>query len=83
MMPTSYTHRPNQLKLVLGGNKRLPKSQGKGQRHFNGVVIYTFWDIWNERNRRIFQNSSMDTRQRWSTEPKKTWTYTGGCSIII
>ena len=27
------------------------------------VLIYTIWNIWKERNRRIFQNSSMDARQ--------------------
>jgi len=32
-------------------------------RHFNGVVIYTMWNIWKERNRRIFQNLVMDVRQ--------------------
>jgi len=39
---------------------KIPKQR---RRHFNGVVIYTFWNIWKERNRRIFHNSSMDARQ--------------------
>ena len=33
------------------------------RRHFNGVAIYTMWNIWKERNRRIFQNVAMDARQ--------------------
>jgi hypothetical protein len=33
------------------------------RRHFNGVVIYTMWNIWKERNIRIFQNLVMDAQQ--------------------
>ena len=32
-------------------------------RHFNGVAIYTMWNIWKETNRRIFQDAAMDARQ--------------------
>ena len=39
---------------------KIPKQR---RRHFNGVVIYTFWNIWKEMNRMIFQNSSMYARQ--------------------
>jgi hypothetical protein len=28
------------------------------RRRLNGIVIYTFWNIWKERNRRIFNNTS-------------------------
>ena len=32
---------------------RVPNSD---RRRLNGVVIYPFWNIWKERNRRIFDN---------------------------
>jgi hypothetical protein len=28
------------------------------QRHFNGIVIYTFWNQWKGRNRPIFNSNS-------------------------
>jgi len=31
----------------------VPRSE---RRRLNGVVIYAFWNIWKERNRRIFDN---------------------------
>jgi len=31
----------------------VPRSE---RRRLNGVIIYTFWNIWKERNRRIFDN---------------------------
>ena len=33
----------------------MPKTE---RRRLNGVVIYTFWNIWIERNRRIFNNEA-------------------------
>jgi len=33
--------------------RKVPRSE---RRRLNGAVIYTFWNIWKERNRRIFDN---------------------------
>jgi hypothetical protein len=33
------------------------------KREFNGVVIYTMWNLWNERNRRIFEHCSLSPFQ--------------------
>ena len=33
------------------------------RRRFNGMVIYTFWNLWKERNRRIFNNNSESVMQ--------------------
>jgi len=33
--------------------RKVPRSE---RRRLNGVVIYTFWNIWKEINRRIFDN---------------------------
>jgi hypothetical protein len=33
--------------------RRVPKQD---RRRFNGVVIYIMWNLWKERNRRIFEN---------------------------
>ena len=35
--------------------KEVPTTE---RRRINGVVIYTFWNIWIERNRRIFNNEA-------------------------
>jgi len=31
--------------------------------HFNGVIVYTMWNIWKKRNGRIFETLAMDARQ--------------------
>ena len=33
------------------------------RRRFNGMVIYTFWNLWKERNRCIFNNNSESVMQ--------------------
>ena len=33
------------------------------KRQFTGVVIYTIWNIWKERNRQIFKNTSESPMQ--------------------
>jgi len=32
---------------------KVPRSE---RRRLNGALIYTFWNVWKERNRRIFDN---------------------------
>ena len=32
---------------------KVPRSE---RRRLNGTIIYTFWNVWKERNRRIFDN---------------------------
>jgi len=39
--------------MVEDAAAKVPRSE---RRRLNGVVIYTFWNIWKERNRRIFDN---------------------------
>ena len=45
--------------------KKVPKEE---RRRFNGMVIYAFWNIWKERNRRIFNNVSETALQTASRE---------------
>ena len=33
---------------------------GEEQRKFGLVLMYVLWNIWKERNRRIFQNAALD-----------------------
>jgi hypothetical protein len=39
---------------------KFDKSQRK---EFDGIMIYFWWNVWKERNRRTFQNKSLQLRQ--------------------
>jgi len=47
--------------------RSVPKDK---RRHFNGLIIYTMWNIWKERNRRIFDQKFL-TAQEVATRIKK------------
>jgi hypothetical protein len=37
----------------------LHASAKESRRSFSGLIIYDFWNVWKERNRRIFQHRSL------------------------
>ena len=37
--------------------KAASKAPPADQKRFNGIVIYTLWNLWKERNMHIFNNS--------------------------
>jgi hypothetical protein len=39
---------------------KVPKQDRK---RFNGILIYIVWNLWKERNRRIFENTHMTAQQ--------------------
>ena len=39
---------------------KVPKQDRKW---FNGILIYIVWNLWKERNRRIFENTHMTAQQ--------------------
>ena len=41
----------------------VPKVTREERRRFNGLVIYTCWNLWKERNRRIFNNAQESALQ--------------------
>ena len=40
--------------------RSVPKDK---RRHFNGLIIYTMWNIWKERNRRIFDQKFLTVKK--------------------
>jgi hypothetical protein len=39
------------------------KFDGRHKKVFDGVMIYFWWNIWKEQNKRTFQNKSLQPRQ--------------------
>jgi hypothetical protein len=46
--------------MVGAEASRVPKQD---RRRFNGIVIYIMWNLWKERNRRIFENMAKTAQQ--------------------
>ena len=56
-------HQTQPIEITTWWEQTATKVPRERRRQFNGVVIYTMWNIWKETNRRIFQDAAMDARQ--------------------
>jgi hypothetical protein len=54
--------------MVGAEASRVPKQD---RRCFNGIVIYIMWNLWKERNRRIFENMAKTAQQQIASLTKK------------
>ena len=81
-MSTSCARRPNHLISVLGENKRLLKSLGKGDDTPMGWKS-THSGTFGKKEIGGSSRTASWTQDRWPPEPKKTSNYMGGRSITI
>ena len=56
-LPTSFNSINDWWEAV---NKLVPK---ESRRSFNGMAIYIMWNVWKERNRRIFEQKYLSAQQ--------------------
>jgi hypothetical protein len=54
------------------------KIQKQDRRRFNGMVIYIMWNLWKERNRRIFENVHRTAQQVASVQWHRAMNFGGG-----
>ena len=54
--------------FTIGGRRPQRRHPRKSEGILTGMAIYAFWNIWKERNRRIFNNVSETALQTASRE---------------